>query len=119
MTPHDKINAALDGDVSEVFALVDECLPYKLRRRDIASIIDLIDNALPGWMWRVQTCGLSSEAWVSPDLNDPRCAELDPQTWDNYYERNEVEIRPGSPQAAEVALCAAMLRAWVDAGGLK
>ena len=78
------------------------------------AITALIERDLPGWMIRVQWCGVSAEAWVAPDLNDGGCPQIyrdNAERWHDYAERNEVEIRPGSREAAIRALCAAFCRA--------
>jgi len=86
----------------------------------IDAITALIEWELPGWMWRVQTCGVSSEAWVAPDLNNPLCSpeiRADEARWHDYAERNEVELRPGSNKSAIIALCAAFCRAMAEKAG--
>ena len=81
------------------------------------AITALMRTELPGWMVRVQWCGLSAEAWVAPDLNSPVLAaeiRADEARWHDYADRNEVELRPGSEQAAILALCAAFCRAMAE-----
>lgn len=85
----------------------------------IDAIVALIERELPGWMARVQWCGVSAEAWVAPDLNNPLCPQeirADPERWHDYAERNEVELRPGSIQSATLSLCAAFARAMHEKG---
>lgn len=84
------------------------------------AITALIERVLPGWMVRAQWCNVSAEAWVAPDLNSPDCPPdiaADPARWHDYCERNEVEIRPGSRDAAIRALCAAFCRAMSEKAG--
>lgn len=83
----------------------------------LQSIAEQIAAELPGWMFRVQSCALSSEAWVSPDLNSPDCpADIrsDPAHWDSYMDRNEVEIRPGGLDSAVEALALSLAAARRD-----
>lgn len=78
--------------------------------RYLDAIAALIEDKLPGWMARVQWCGVSAEAWVAPDLNSPLCPpeiRANEARWHDYADRNEVELRPGSREAAIRALCAA------------
>lgn len=85
----------------------------------IDAITALIERKLPGWMVRVQWCSVSAEAWVAPDLNSPLCdpaIRADEGRWHDYSERSEVEIRPGSRDAAIRALCAAFARAMHERG---
>lgn len=82
------------------------------------AIVALIEEKLPGWMWRVATCSVSDDAWVAPDFNHPELGDhylqylspadgSDPTEW--WLEVTDVDRRP--PGQPALALCAAFLKA--------
>lgn len=41
----------------------------------VDEAIKMVQQVLPGWFWRVASCSVSDDAWVSPDANHPMMGE--------------------------------------------
>jgi hypothetical protein len=41
----------------------------------MVAVVALIERALPGWAWKVGTCCVSDDAWLTPDFNSPAHGE--------------------------------------------
>lgn len=41
----------------------------------VDAAIQMVEEVLPGWFWRVASCSVSDDAWVSPDFNHPVLGE--------------------------------------------
>lgn len=37
----------------------------------VDAAVELVKHVLPGWLWRVMSCSVSDDAWVTSDFNDP------------------------------------------------
>ena len=81
------------------------------------AITALIERELPGWAWKVGTCSVSDDAWLTPDFNCPMHG--DRLKRELGYDRMkpgdlldvgiDIELRPSG--RAALALCAAFCRA--------
>ena len=95
-------------------------VPYNSVPRLTSSMeatIALINQVLPGWMWKVGTCCVSDDAWLSPDFNCPihgerLKAELGYdriKAGDPLDTGVDIDLRP--PGRPAIALCIALLEA--------
>lgn len=81
----------------------------------IDAAIDLTQKVLPGWAWKVGTCCVSDDAWVTPDFNSPihgeRLKRESPalKAGDMFDTGFDVDLRPSGRPA--IALCIAVLTA--------
>ena len=81
-----------------------------------SATVLMVQNALPGWVWRLCDCHLSSEALLMPDWNDPvhgdrLRAELGEPVHGTWLDHGiDIELRPAGrvPQALCIALLTAL-----------
>ncbi len=50
-------------------------LPVPRYSRSLDAVIDLVQDRLPGWVWRVCNCSLTDDAWLMPDSAHPEFGE--------------------------------------------
>lgn len=58
------------ADVSEAISRAAG-VEYANLTSSLDAIIALIEQALPGFSWKVGTCSVSDDAWIVPDYNCP------------------------------------------------
>lgn len=81
----------------------------------VDAAIALAEKVLPGWAWKVGTCSVSDDAWVTPDFNSPihgeRLRRESPalKAGDMFDTGFDVDLRPSGRPA--IALCIAVLTA--------
>ena len=71
-------------------------------RLDLIEAINLVEENLPGWWWKVGTCYLSDDAGIGPDYNDPKhrerlLREFPPELFDGKI---DIDRRPAGDLAA-------------------
>ena len=94
-----------------------QTLPNAGFTSSLDAITALIERELPGWAWKVGTCSVSDDAWLTPDFNCPMHG--DRLKRELGYDRMkpgdlldvgiDIELRPSGRTA--LALCAAFCRA--------
>jgi len=88
-------------------------LPYYTSSMNAA--ITLVETMLPGWAWKVGTCCVSDDAWVTPDFNSPIHGERlkrefpDLKAGSVFDTGVDIDLRPSGRPA--IALCIAVLTA--------
>lgn len=105
----------LDGPDTRVDILIEAMLdggnnsatppPYTA---SLDTAIGLVNRQLPGWIWRVMSCSVSDDVWVTPDFNDPVHGERLRQEWPEEcqadplgYLKTDLDRRPsGQPAIA-------------------
>lgn len=67
---------------------------------DFPATVRVLEEALPGWIYRVCRCYISDDAWVMPDYQDPRFTAQFKRDIGDYRVKTiwdvgiDVEIRP-------------------------
>jgi hypothetical protein len=81
----------------------------------VDAAIDFVEGVLPGWAWKVGTCCVSDDAWVTPDFNSPIHGERLKREFPNLKAGSifdtgvDIDLRPSGRPA--IALCIAVLTA--------
>lgn len=81
----------------------------------VDAAISLAEKVLPGWAWKVGTCCVSDDAWVTPDFNSPihgeRLRKESPaiKAGSLFDTGIDIDLRPSGRPA--IALCIAVLTA--------
>lgn len=92
---------------------------FRLEAPTFTSSVDeaiaLAEKVLPGWAWKVGTCCVSDDAWVTPDFNSPIHGERlkrefpDLKAGSVFDTGVDIDLRPSGRPA--IALCIAVLTA--------
>ena len=81
----------------------------------VDAAISLAEKVLPGWAWKLGTCCVSDDAWVTPDFNSPVHGERLKREFPNLVAGSvfdagvDIDLRPSGRPA--IALCIAILTA--------
>lgn len=81
----------------------------------VDAAIALAEKVLPGWAWKVGTCCVSDDAWVTPDFNSPIHGDRlkrefpDLKAGSVFDAGVDIDLRPSGRPA--IALCIAVLSA--------
>ena len=81
----------------------------------VDAAISLAGKVLPGWAWKLGTCCVSDDAWVTPDFNSPVHGERLKREFPNLVAGSvfdagvDIDLRPSGRPA--IALCIAILTA--------
>lgn len=81
----------------------------------VDTAIEMVQRVLPGWFWRVASCSVSDDAWVSPDANHPMMGEYLQEKYPvingvEWTDITDIDLRPaGRPALALVMAVIAAL----------
>jgi hypothetical protein len=88
-------------------------VPVPAYTRSMDAIVGLVEEQMPGWIWRLCKCSVSDDAWLMPDMNDPEHGARFQRIWPDC--RDPLEDGPGldasfAPSGRPaLALCAVFL----------
>lgn len=81
----------LDARIHEAFCgpvlrlpsgpIMDGGIPVPAYTSSIDAATGLVEDKLPGWVWRLCRCSVSDDAWLMPDFNNPDNGPLLNQLW--------------------------------------
>ena len=111
----------LDEPSADADILIDMMLkgsdgrePAAAYTASLDAAVELVRQQLPGWLWRVMSCSVSDDAWVTPDFNDPVHGERLRTEWPQEcqvdplaYLKTDLDRRPSGQPA--IALLQSML----------
>lgn len=84
-------------------------MPIPHYSTSLDAVIDLVQEVLPGWIYRVATCSLTDDVWLMPDSAHPEHGAgflerwPDDRTWLDGTPGIDLSFRP-SPRAAMALL---------------
>ena len=73
--------------------IMDGGVPVPAYTSSIDAIVGLVEDKMPGWVWRLCRCSVSDDIWLMPDFNDPDNGALFQSLWPDC--RDPLDEGPG------------------------